>query len=235
MPNKVLIIIPTYNESENIVPLIEGIFTVLPAVDILFIDDSSPDGTGEIIDSVSKRDSRVILIRRASKLGLGSAYVTGFKYALSNDYKFIFQMDADFSHHPRYLTQLLREAENYPIVLGSRYVKGGSILGWSMHRIALSRFGSFYARLLLGLKIRDLTSGYKCFQRRVIGEIMMTPLNSEGYVFQIETIFKAHKKGFSIKEIPIIFENRRKGASKISKKIILEAVFKVCAMAVKRR
>lgn len=231
---KTLIIIPTYNEKENIAPLIKDIFSVLPSTDILVIDDNSPDKTGEIVESLSRENPRIKLIKRDAKLGLGSAYVAGFQYAVSCGHDFIFQMDADFSHHPRYLAEFLKEAENYPVVLGSRYIRGGKILGWSIFRRILSRLGNFYARLLLGLKIKDLTGGYKCFRGQAIKQILATPLNSEGYIFQIEATFRAYKEGFAVKEIPIIFENRRKGSSKISKGIIFEALLKVPLMLFSR-
>ncbi len=231
MPNKALVIIPTYNERENIVFLIENIFNVLPQADILVIDDNSPDKTAEAVEASSRDDSRLKWVKRQGKLGLRSAYVAGFKYACNKDYEFIFQMDADFSHQPKYLAQLLKEAENYPVVLGSRYVKGGAVLGWSIFRRVLSRLGSLYARYLLGLSVKDLTGGYKCFRRQVLEGILATPINSEGYVFQIETTFKAYKMGFAIKEIPILFINRSKGISKISKRIIFEAMLRVPALA----
>lgn len=231
MPDKAIVIIPTYNEIENIVFLIEDIFNILPQADILVIDDNSPDGTAAAVEAISKKDSRVKLMKREGKLGLGSAYVAGFKYACSKDYEFILQMDADFSHQPKYLSQLLKEAESYPLVLGSRYVKGGAVLGWNIFRSALSRLGSLYARCILGLNVKDLTGGYKCFRRKALEKILATPINSEGYVFQIETTFKAYKMGFAIKEIPILFRNRSKGASKISKRIIFEAMLRVPALA----
>lgn len=230
MLNKMLILIPTYNERENIAALIEDIIIILPETDILVVDDNSSDGTDEIVQRLSKQHPQVKLITKPGRRGLGSSYVLGFKYALNKNYDFIFQMDADFSHHPRYLTQFLQEVGKYPLVLGSRYIRGGQIKGWNMFRKILSYFGNLYARCLLGLDIRDLTGGYKCYQREALAGIMSNPIVSDGYVFQIETTLKAHKKGFAIKEIPIIFENRCRGKSKISKKIIFEAALKIPLM-----
>ena len=230
MERKILVIIPTYNEKENISLLIGNICDVLPKADILVIDDSSPDGTGDIIRRLLKQNPRIKLISRPEKSGLGTAYIAGFKYARECSYDFIVQMDADFSHHPKYLTAFIGEASKYPLVLGSRYIEGGATQGWSLSRKLLSYCGNLYARSILGMSIRDLTGGYKCYQKKLIEEILLSLSSSQGYVFQIETTYIAHKKGFAIKEIPIVFADRHKGKSKISKKIVFEAVYKVPMM-----
>lgn len=227
MPDKILIIIPTYNEKENMALLIGEIFTFLPEADILVVDDNSPDGTAQDVELLGEKEPRLKLLKRQCKLGLGSAYVAGFRYALKNNYEFIFQMDADFSHHPKYLPGFLESARDYDLVLGSRYIRGGGVKGWSFYRKTLSYAGNLYSRFFTRLNVRDLTGGYKCYRRKVISAIMGKPFFSDGYTFQIEATFRAAKSGFRIKELPILFENRYRGKSKISKKIIFEALFRV--------
>ena len=222
-----LIIIPTYNEIDNLEKLTRSITSILPQTDILFIDDSSPDGTGKLAEGLAQKDRRIKVIHRARKLGLGSAYIRGFKYALENNYDFIFEMDADFSHQPVYLPNFLRQKEQYKLILGSRYIKGGGITNWGLWRRLLSWAANLYARIILGLPYRDLTGGFKCYSRQLLEGLDMDSIISEGYTFQIETTYRAYRKGYKIKEIPIIFKEREKGKSKISRKICLEAIWKV--------
>lgn len=224
---RTLIIIPTYNEIENLQKLSEDIRSILPRTDILIVDDNSPDGTGRLAESLSKKNKHIKLIPRPKKLGLGSAYVEGFKYALQNAYDFIFEMDADFSHQPRYLPEFLAHTSQYNLILGSRYIEGGRINNWGIWRKFLSWAANLYARTALGLPYRDLTGGFKCYSQAVLANLGLDLLCSEGYVFQIETSYRAHCQGYKIKEIPIVFQGRQKGRSKISRKICLEAIWKV--------
>ena len=224
---RVLIIIPTYNEAENLQKLTTGIHSVLPQSGILIIDDNSSDGTGELAQSLARENHKIKVIQRNEKLGLGSAYVQGFKYALTNNYDFVFEMDADFSHSPAYLPEFLAHTSGYGLILGSRYIQGGGITEWGIWRRLLSYAANLYARLLLSLPYRDLTGGFKCYSREALNSLGFDSLISEGYVFQIETTYRLHRKGYAIKEIPIVFKGRRKGKSKISRKICLEAIWKV--------
>lgn len=224
---KALVIIPTYNEIENIKKLLHQIIEFLPDINILVVDDNSPDGTGEYVKGLSLKDSRVKLLSRAGKLGLGTAYVEGFKYALANNYELAFQMDADFSHDPQELRNMLKEIENYDLVIGSRYIKGVNVINWPMKRLLLSYFANKYTKIVTGIPINDATGGFKCFRAEVLREINLDKIKSNGYSFQIEMNFKAWKKGFRIKEIPIIFYDRTEGKSKMSKKIVHEAIFMV--------
>ncbi|MCA9522161.1 MAG: polyprenol monophosphomannose synthase [Myxococcales bacterium] len=222
-----LIITPTYNESENIKRLVSDVHGFVPECHILIVDDNSPDGTGDIADALSAEDSRIHVLHRAGKLGLGTAYIAGFKYALEKGYETVQEMDADFSHQPKYLPDFQREIEHHDLVLGSRYVPGGGTENWGLIRQFISRGGNFYARAILGLGFRDLTGGFKCFRRHVLEAIDLDSIRSEGYAFQIECTYRAHKKGFSIKEIPIVFPDRTLGKSKMSKKIVAEAMLGV--------
>jgi len=224
---KSLVIIPTYNEIENIKKLLHQIIEFLPEINILVVDDNSPDGTGKYVKELSQKDSRVQLLSRAGKLGLGTAYVAGFKYALDNNYEIAFQMDADFSHDPQELRNMLREIENYDLVIGSRYIKGVNVINWPMKRLLLSYFANKYTKFITGIPINDATGGFKCFRTEVLRKINLDKIKSNGYSFQIEMNFKAWKKGFRIKEIPIIFYDRTEGKSKMSKKIVHEAIFMV--------
>lgn len=223
----ILILLPTYNECQNLVSLIEKIHENLPQADILVIDDNSPDGTGRIADEYAARDTRVRVHHRSGKLGLGTAYIFGFKYALEHGYELVFEMDADFSHDPGHLPQFVQAIENADLVLGSRYVPGGGTENWGLWRRILSRGGGTYARAILGVDYRDLTGGFKCFRRKVLEALPFEDVRSEGYSFQIEITYRAHLEGFKIKEIPIIFRERREGQSKISRGIILEAMWMV--------
>jgi len=224
---KILIIIPTYNERENIKKLIPAIKKVSRAYHILIVDDNSTDGTGLEVKRFIRKDKTIKLISRSKKSGLGTAYVNGFKYALKEKYDLIFEMDADFSHDPKYIPDFLREIKNYDLVIGSRYLNGVSVVNWPISRLILSQFANFYARFITGLPLTDCTSGYKCYRRKVIEEIDLNKIHSDGYAFQIEMHYKAWKKGFKIKEIPIIFVDRHSGTSKMSRKVMLEAAIVV--------
>jgi dolichol-phosphate mannosyltransferase len=221
---KCLIIIPTYNERTNIEPLIKRILEIREDIDILVIDDNSPDGTGKIVEEISKSNSRVKLFERECKRGLGSAYLMGFKYALQSNYDAVFEMDADFSHDPAMIPVFIDKMNKADLVIGSRYLKGISVVNWPLRRLALSLFANFYIRLILNLPIKDCTSGFKCFRKEVLKSINLDKIKSDGYSFQIEMNYYAFKKGFKIEEIPIIFVDRHSGFSKMSKKIILEAL-----------
>ena len=220
-----LIIIPTYNERENLPRLVEAIHEEVPFLHVLVVDDNSPDGTGEEADRLAGEDERIHVMHRSGKLGLGTAYLQGFDYALQHDYELIFEMDCDFSHQPKHLPQFLETIEDADLVLGSRYVQGGGTENWPLKRKVLSRGGSLYARTILGLKFRDLTGGFKCFRRQVLESINLEQIRSEGYAFQIEMTWRAYQKGFRIKEIPIVFVERESGVSKMSKNIFWEAVW----------
>lgn len=228
---KTLIVIPTYNEIENIKKLVTEIFNQVDAqTHILIVDDNSPDGTGDLADVMAESNPRVHVLHRPKKMGLGTAYVTGFRYALDNGYDVIFEMDSDFSHDPKYLPLFQQEIEKYDAVIGSRYVAGGGVVNWGLGRRVLSRGGSLYAKLILGMELNDLTGGFNCWRRSVIEAIGPNTLKSDGYSFQIEMKYKAFKKGFRIKEIPIVFEDRYLGQSKMNKKIVLEAMYRVLLM-----
>lgn len=224
---KSIVIIPTYNEIDNIKKMLTRVHEVLPGTHILIVDDNSPDGTGDYVNEISENDDRIKLIRRAGKQGLGTAYVAGFKYMLANGYEIAFQMDADFSHDPSELANMLNEIENYDLVIGSRYIQGVNVINWPMRRLLLSYFANKYSRIVTGIPVKDATGGFKCFRRSVLEAIDLDNVKSNGYSFQIEMNFKAWKKGFKIKEIPIIFYERMEGHSKMSKKIVREAVFMV--------
>jgi len=224
---KALVIIPTYNEIQNIKKLIYQIIEILPEINILIVDDNSPDGTGEYVRELSSVDSRVKLLSRPGKLGLGTAYVAGFKYMLENGYEIAYQMDADFSHDPKELLNMQKEIENNDVVIGSRYIKGVNVINWPMKRLLLSYFANKYTKIVTGIPVCDATGGFKCFRKEVLQTINLDKIKSNGYSFQIEMNFKAWKRGFKIKEIPIIFYDRTEGNSKMSKKIVHEAIFMV--------
>ncbi len=226
-PSKALIIIPTYNESENVVSLVEDILRYEPQVHILFVDDNSPDGTAGLVKKMQETKDNIHLLTRPSKQGLGSAYLAGFKYGLAKGYDYIFEMDADFSHDPKEIPSFLKNMENNDLVLGSRYIKGVNVVNWPLRRLLLSYFANVYTRIATGLPVQDATGGFKCFRREVLEKIDFKSVKSNGYAFQIELTFKAWKHGFRIKEIPIIFIDRVAGVSKLSKSIMWEAVFLV--------
>jgi len=225
---KALIIVPTYNERENAPGICDRLWAELPDVDLLFVDDNSPDGTGELLDAMAAQNSRVHVLHRAGKLGLGTAYVAGFKWALARDYAYVFEMDADGSHDPVYLPQMLALAEDHAdVVVGSRNVPGGGTRNWGISRKIISRGGSFYARTILGIDVRDVTAGFICWRRRALEALDLDTLGSNGYMFQIETKYRALQAGMKIVETPIIFVDRRVGQSKMSRTIVAEALTKV--------
>ena len=220
-------IIPTYKERENLTELLRQIFAQNLSLEVLIIDDNSPDGTGAVADQLAAADPRVHVMHRPSKMGLGSAYVAGFKYALERDYDAVFEMDADFSHNPDSLPEFLRELENADLVVGSRYLHGVTVVNWPLKRLILSYGANVYSRIITGIPIKDLTGGFKCFRRQVLESIDLSRVRSDGYGFQIEINFKAWRKGFRIKEIPILFVDRRAGESKMNRKIVWEAAWMV--------
>jgi len=231
MSSKVYIIIPTYNEKDNIVGLLDQIFNLrINNLNILVVDDNSPDGTGQLVENLKAKYSNLDILHRPQKAGLGKAYVAGFKEVLNKGADYIFEMDADFSHDPKHIPEFLAEIKNYDLVLGSRYIRSGGVENWNFTRRIVSRFGNIYARIILGLPIKDLTGGFKCYRRVVLEKIGLANLSSVGYNFQIETTYKAHQAGFKIKEIPIIFTERREGKSKFDVKIILESFWKVSTL-----
>ena len=230
---KILVIIPTFNEVENLPKLLPKVFSRDDNIDVLIVDDNSPDGTAAFIEKEMKLNGRLHLISRSEKSGLGTAYIAGFKYALENNYDYIFEMDADFSHDPNEIPKFLKEIHDYDLIIGSRYRNGVNVINWPMSRLLLSWFANFYTRIITGMPIKDATGGYKCFRRRVLESIDLDEVNSNGYAFQIEMNFKAWKKGFKIKEISIIFVDRMKGKSKMSKKIVREAIWMVWKLRLK--
>jgi dolichol-phosphate mannosyltransferase len=224
---RALVCLPTYDERENLGPMVEAILAAAPQVHVLVIDDNSPDGTGRLADEIARREPRVEVLHRRGKEGLGKAYLAGFAWALQRDYALIMEMDCDFSHDPRVLPAMLERAETADLVLGSRYVPGGGTVNWGFGRRLISWGGSLYARTILGLPVRDLTGGFKCFRREVLEAIDLPTVECSGYAFQIELTFRAFRKGFRVAEIPIVFADRRVGHSKMSRRIVLEALRKV--------
>jgi dolichol-phosphate mannosyltransferase len=239
MSKKTLIIIPTYNESENVETIISRIIDLnVPNLFILIIDDNSPDGTAEIVEQISKTDPRIHLIRREKKLGLGTAYVEGFRFAIEARYDYVFEMDADLSHDPKAIPRFLERMPNHDLIIGSRYVTGVNVINWPLSRLLLSLGANLYSRIVTGLPVKDCTSGFKCFKREVLEAIDLNHISSDGYSFQIEMTFKAWKKNFDIHEIPIIFVDRTKGSSKMTRKVMREAawvVWKLRAQSVLRK
>ncbi len=233
MNSESLVIIPTYNEASNLKRLLPMLMQLEPEIDVLFVDDNSPDGTQEVIKRFQEEyTGRIHLISRASKSGLGSAYVAGFKFALESDYTYICEMDADFSHDPGDLPLLIEEARTQPpaLIIGSRYHNGISIVNWPLSRLILSYSANVYARIITGLPVFDTTAGFKCFHRKVLEAIPLERIKSNGYAFQIEMHYRAWKAGFNLKEVSIIFREREEGESKMSKNIIFEAVWMVWAL-----
>lgn len=223
--NPALVIVPTYNERENLGPITTAILAADPRIDILVCDDNSPDGTGQLADELAAKEPRIKVMHRAKKEGLGRAYLAAFRWALEHKYDFIIEMDADFSHDPKYLPKLIDTArDEADVAVGSRYVEGGGTVNWGIGRQIISRGGSMYVRTILGVPLRDTTAGFKCFNRRVLEGINLDEVQSSGYGFQVELSYRALKKGYTIKEIPIVFEDRRVGQSKMSKKIFIEAM-----------
>lgn len=236
MQNPTLVIIPTYNEAHNIPKIVESVMGLEEPADVLVVDDGSPDGTGDIVEELQDRyDGRLHLIRRAGKLGLGTAYVRGFRFALEHGYTFICEMDADFSHNPEDLPKLVHEVKNdqTDVAIGSRYANGISIVNWPLSRLILSYGANLYARLITGLPISDTTAGFKCIHRKVLETISVERIRSNGYAFQIELHFRAWKAGFRISEVSIIFREREEGVSKMSRAIVWEAIWRVWTLKFK--
>jgi len=224
---KSIVVIPTYNESKNIDRIIDKICSVHDNIDILVVDDNSPDGTGGIVKTKMATNSRIHILEREGKMGLGTAYLAGFTYALENKYEVIMEMDADFSHNPEEIPNFLREIETHDLVLGSRYIKGVNVVNWPLKRLLLSYFANLYTRVITGMDVKDATGGFKCFRASALSQIDFDEVKSNGYSFQIEMTYRLFKKGARIKEIPIIFVDRLEGESKMSKKIVYEAIFMV--------
>lgn len=224
---KTLIIIPTYNERENLENIVAAIHEVVPHVHILVVDDNSPDGTGDIADRMSEADERVHVLHRAGKAGLGKAYIAGFEWALAGDWERVFEMDADFSHDPKYLPAMLDAAESADMVVGSRYVDGGGTRDWGLARRIISRGGGLYARAILGVGIQDLTAGFICYRRETLEKLDLEGVTSTGYVFQIELKYRVHRLGLTIREVPIVFPDRVAGESKMNAGIATEAITQV--------
>jgi dolichol-phosphate mannosyltransferase len=225
---RALVIVPTYNERENITRLIDAVLYQDPSIDVLVIDDGSPDGTGQLADEIAAINPRVNVIHRPSKMGLGTAYLAGFKWALQRSYAYILEMDADFSHDPAHLPQFLTSIQDADLVLGSRYREGRvTVVNWPVARLLLSYFANVYARIVTGLQLYDATGGFKCFRRAVLEAINLDDVRSNGYAFQIEMSFRAWRRGFRIVEIPIVFVDRTEGVSKMSKRIVREAIWMV--------
>ncbi len=222
-----MVVVPTYNERDNIQRLVAEILSQGDGIQVLVVDDNSPDGTGKIVDRMAADDRRVHVIHRAGKMGLGSAYRVGFKYALGQGADYIVEMDADFSHDPAMLPVFLKKIEEYDLVIGSRYLNGVSVVNWPIRRLILSYCASVYTRMITGLAISDCTGGFKCFRRQVLESIDLDKIRSDGYSFQIEMNYRCVERGFRVGEIPIIFIDRHAGTSKMSKKIVREAVFMV--------
>lgn len=235
MSSEALVITPTYNEKENIAAMVHAIMELEEPFDLLVVDDGSPDGTAEIVKNLQKEFSgRLFLIERSGKLGLGTAYVTGFEWGLERNYKYFLEIDADFSHNPKDLVRLLKTCreEGYDVAVGSRYVTGVNVVNWPMSRVLLSYYASAYVRFITGMPLRDATAGFVCYRDSVLKKILQEPVKFIGYAFQIEMKFKAWKYGFKIKEVPIIFTDRTAGTSKMSKKIVKEAILGVIRMKI---
>ena len=223
--SKILVVIPTYNEADNIRRLVPIVLSVVEGVEVLVVDDNSPDGTADVVREYGRNDTRVHLLERPAKMGLGTAYVVGFKFALEHHCDVVIQMDADFSHDPHEIPNFCNAIRNADLVLGSRYANGVRVLNWPIQRLMLSYFANVYSRIMTGLPVTDATGGFKCFRRAVLEAIDLNAIRSNGYAFQIEMSFKAWKKGFHVEEIPITFLDRRHGSSKMSKQIVWEALF----------
>ncbi|MFH1194511.1 MAG: polyprenol monophosphomannose synthase [bacterium] len=224
---KSIVIIPTYNELSNIQKLIPDLLDRYPEIHVLVVDDNSPDGTGDYVEKLAAGDTRIKIIRRQGKMGLGTAYVEGFKYTIENGYDVVIQMDADYSHDPEKIEEFLELIDNYDLIIGSRYVTGVNVINWPMSRLLLSYFANKYTQIVTGLPIKDCTAGFKCFKTNVLKSINLDKVRSNGYSFQIEMHFKVWKRGFNIHEIPIVFTDRFEGKSKMSKKIVREAIIMV--------
>ena len=224
---KALVIIPTYNEAQNAERIITEVLGQSEMVEVLIVDDNSPDGTAGIVKTMIESNPRIHILERERKMGLGTAYVAGFKYAIAHGFDFIFEMDADFSHNPKEIPIMLGKMDECDVLIGSRYIKGVNVVNWPMKRLILSYSANIYTRIITGMPVHDATAGFKCYKRKVLETINIDGLRSNGYAFQIETNFLAWKKGFTIMEMPIVFVDRRVGVSKMNKKIVYEAAFMV--------
>ena len=222
-----LVIIPTYNERENLPSIVPLVLEQDARLEVLVVDDGSPDGTGALADSIAAREPRVHVLHRKGKLGLGTAYIAGFRWAIERGYALVFEMDADFSHDPRHLPEFLALVDELDVVIGSRYMRGVTVVNWPMGRLLLSWLANWYARIVTGLAIHDLTSGFKCYRRRVLERLDLDAIRSNGYAFQIETVFRAWHAGFRVGELPIVFVDRHSGTSKMNRRIIIEAFWLV--------
>lgn len=225
MTQRILIITPTYNERDNLEAFLKGVFDVVPEAHVMIVDDNSPDGTGDLADTLADKDNRIHVMHRPGKMGLGSAYLDAFRWGLVEEYDLLFEMDTDLSHDPRYLPDFLHAFdEGADVVIGSRNIPGGGVEGWGLGRHILSKGGSLYSRGVLNISVRDLTSGYKGFRRQALAGIDLAGVRSEGYSFQVELTYRALRKGFKVTEVPIVFVDRRAGQSKMSRSIFAEAV-----------
>ncbi len=231
---KTLVVTPTFNEADNIEKFIGQVLPQGPDVEMLIVDDHSPDGTGEIVDRLASKNPRIHVLHRAGKMGLGTAYVEGFKYAIANKFDFVFEMDADFSHNPDEIPRMLEKARTYDLIIGSRYTNGVRVINWPIRRLLLSYSANVYTRVVTGMPLKDATGGFKCFRRQVLEAIDLSRVKSNGYAFQIEMNFKAFSKGFKLVEHPIIFADRTVGVSKMSRKIVYEAVFMVWKLKLRK-
>lgn len=229
-----LIIIPTYNEIDNIERMIETIFTLYPQVSLLIIEDGSPDGTADVVKRLQSKYENLHIIERQGKLGLGTAYITGFKWGLERDYQFIFEMDCDFSHDPEAVKDLLAAAQKHDLIIGSRYIDGIRIINWPFRRLLLSYLASIYIRIVTGIPVLDTTGGFKCFTRKALESLDLDDIISRGYIFQLELNYKVWLKGMTVKEVPIIFTERRDGQSKMAGGIIFEALFSVLRLKIRQ-
>lgn len=227
---RALVVLPTYNEAENLRPITRAILEATPDVDILVVDDNSPDGTGRLADEIAGREPRVSVLHRPGKQGLGKAYLAGFEVARQAGYELVIEMDADFSHDPKYLPEMIARMERADLVVGSRNIEGGGAINWGVGRQVLSKGGSLYARTILGVPVHDLTTGFKCFRREVLDALELETVTSTGYSFQIELTYRTIRAGFRVEEMPIVFVDRRVGRSKMSRAIFAEALWRVWAM-----
>jgi dolichol-phosphate mannosyltransferase len=230
-----VVVIPTYNERDNLLQIVHRLHAAVPTAHALIVDDASPDGTGELADGLAAEDDRVQVLHRQAKDGLGAAYLAGFSWALARDYQVVVQMDADGSHPPEALPVMLEELAEADLVLGSRYVPGGTVVNWPKHRQLLSRGGNLYSRLALGVQIKDITAGYRVFRRHLLAELALGEVNSQGYCFQIDMAWRAVRAGFRVHEVPITFTERERGNSKMSGSIVREALWRVTRWGVTSR
>jgi len=235
VPSRVLVVIPTYNEAENVAPIIERLLAANPGVHALIVDDASPDGTGKLADEIADRDQRVAVLHRTAKVGLGAAYIAGFRWGLASDYDAIVEMDADGSHAPEQLPRLLRALADADLVLGARWVKGGRVENWPKSREILSRGANLYARAALGIGLHDSTAGFRAYRRRVLETLDLDEIESQGYCFQIDLALRTVAAGFRVVEVPITFAERALGSSKMTRGIITEALTKVALWGAQRR